>query len=61
MMKAFTFKAKRCCSEEYDNVVHKLGACEKNANTPEERHACYRREARESGRRSRQCMREGNF
>lgn len=49
-------KAKRCCSTEYERVVRKIGACEMESNSSGERHACYRRAAKESGRRARACM-----
>ena len=61
MLNAFKFKAKRCCSAEYERLVHKLGSCEKESNSPEERHDCYRQAARESGSRARKCIAEGNI
>jgi hypothetical protein len=61
MMKAFKFKAKRCCSKEYGRLVRKIGSCEIESNSPGERHDCYRRAAKASGSRAKQCMAEGNF
>ncbi len=49
-------KAKRCCSTEYDRLVRELGSCEMESNSSGERHNCYRRAAKQSGRRSRECM-----
>lgn len=49
-------KAKQCCSTEYARVVREIGTCEMNTHSPEERHNCYRRTARESGRRAKACM-----
>ena len=57
MMNAFKTKAKRCCSQEHNRLVRRLGSCEMASNTSGERHACYRQEAKASGRRARQCMR----
>jgi len=56
MMNAFKSKAKQCCSKEYERVVRQVGACEIESNSSAERHACYRRAARESGRRARGCI-----
>jgi len=60
MMNAFKAKAKRCCSKEYERLTHKLGSCEMESNTAGERHACYRKTAKESGVRAKQCIMEGN-
>ena len=60
MMNAFKTKAKRCCTKAYENLVRKLGFCEMESNTSEERHACYRQTAKESGRSAKECMAEGN-
>ena len=56
MMNAFKSKAKRCCSREYERLVHKIGACEVESKTSNERHSCYRKAARESGTRARKCI-----
>ena len=49
-------KAKDCCSREYHRLVDKITACENNAENQNERHICYRSEARESGARVRKCI-----
>lgn len=56
MMNAFKSKAKRCCTKEYERLTHRLGSCEIESNTPEERHTCYRRAAKTSGRRAKKCI-----
>jgi hypothetical protein len=61
MMNAFKFKAKRCCSKEYERLVRKIGSCEIESNSSGERHDCYRQAAKVSGARAKQCMAEGNF
>ncbi|BBO67649.1 hypothetical protein DSCA_15790 [Desulfosarcina alkanivorans] len=59
MKNIYSNKNKRCCSLEHDRLVHQLGACEKESNSSQERHRCYRRAAKVSGRRARQCMQDG--
>jgi hypothetical protein len=59
MNDAFKNKKKRCCSLEHDRLVHQLGACEKESNTSQDRHRCYRKAAKVSGSRARQCMLDG--
>jgi len=56
MMNAFKPKAKRCCTKEYQRLTHRLVSSEMESNTPEQRHACYRRTAKISGRRAKACM-----
>lgn len=58
MMKAFVAKAKRCCSLEHKQLVRRLGSCEMDSNSAGERHACYRRTAKESGNRAKACIAE---
>lgn len=57
---AFKFKAKPCCSKEYERLVRRLGACEMESNTAGERHACYRKTAKVSGLRAKACSAAGN-
>jgi hypothetical protein len=59
MMNAFKSKAKRCCTKEYQRLVHRLGACEMDSNTSGEKHACYRQAAKTSGRRAKKCITSG--
>jgi len=59
MMNAFKSKAKRCCTIAHERLTHRLVSCEMESNTPEERHACYRRAAKISGRRAKACIVEG--
>ncbi len=56
MMNAFKSKAKRCCTKESQRLTHRLVSCEMESNTPEQRHACYRRAAKISGRRAKACI-----
>lgn len=56
MMNTSKTKAKRCCSAEYERLVREVGTCEMESDASDQRHACYRRAAKESGRRSRACM-----
>lgn len=56
MMNAFKSKAKQCCSTEYERVVRQVAACEMEIESSAEKHACYRRAAKASGRRARACM-----
>jgi len=60
MMNAFIAKAKRCCSQEHEQLVRRLGSCEMESNTVGERHDCYRRAAKVSGARAKACIAEGN-
>ena len=60
MMDPFTTTAKRCCRREHALLVRKLGACEMESNSADERHACYRRTAQSSGARAKACMAEVN-
>lgn len=61
MMNAFKRKAKRCCSKEYEHLVHKIGSCETASNTSKERHSCYRQAAKRSGTRARKCIAQSQF
>lgn len=60
MLSAFKFKAKQCCSKEYERLVRQLGSCEMESNTAGERHNCYRKAAKVSGLRAKACMAAGN-
>lgn len=60
MMNAFITKAKRCCSQEHEQLVRRLGFCEMGSKTDSERHDCYRRAAKVSGARAKRCITEGN-
>lgn len=55
-MNAFKAKAKRCCAMEHERVAREVGTCEMASVNSDQRHDCYRRAARESGRRARACM-----
>jgi hypothetical protein len=59
MMNALKSKAKRCCSTEHERLTHRLVSCEMESDTPEKRHACYRRVAKISGRRAKACITAG--
>ena len=49
-------KAARCCSMEKKRLVKELEKCNMCADNYEEFHNCYRKAARESGKRSRSCI-----
>jgi uncharacterized protein YifE (UPF0438 family) len=51
--------ARQCCTREKDRLVKVLRGCDNNAQSPEERHRCYRSAAKNSGRRSRECLISG--
>lgn len=55
-MNAFKPKAKQCCEAEHERVARKVGACEMESDTLDEKHACYRRVAKAGGRRARACI-----
>lgn len=59
-MNAFIAKAKRCCTQEHEQLVRQLGYCEMVSNNAGERHNCYRRAAKGSGARAKACIAEGN-
>ncbi len=59
MMNAFKSKAKQCCTKAHERLTHRLVACEMESDTADERHACYRRAAKISGRRAKACMAAG--
>ncbi len=59
MMNALKSKAKRCCTSEYERLTDRLVSCGMESNTPEQRHACYRRAAETSGRRAKACIADG--
>jgi hypothetical protein len=48
--------ARDCCVKEKKQLVKALKVCDLNSKTGRERHKCYRIMARQSGRRSRQCI-----
>ena len=60
MMNTFTTKARRCCSQEHEQLVRRLGFCEMASKTADERHDCYRRAAKVSGARAKRCIADGN-
>jgi hypothetical protein len=47
MMNAFKTKSNQCCAAEYERVVRQVGACEMESNFAGERHACYRKVAKD--------------
>ncbi len=59
MMNAFKSKAKRCCLRAYERLTDRLVSCEMESISSEQRHACYRRAAKISGRHAKACIAEG--
>ena len=55
-MNTFKSKAKQCCSSEYERLVGELDSCEMASGSSSEKHNCYRRAAKESGRRAKACI-----
>lgn len=60
MMNAFIAKAKRCCTQEHEQLVRQLGSCEMESNNAGESHDCYRRTAKVSGARAKACIARDN-
>ena len=56
MRNSMSIKSKACCSLEKEHLTDVLFACDYCSSTMEERHICYRKAAKESGKRSRQCI-----
>jgi len=48
--------AKACCTDEKDRLMQDLYVCDYCTTSLEDRHHCYQRAAKESGRRARQCL-----
>ncbi len=46
----------RCCSVENSRLVDALRTCDYCTESLEERHLCYRKAARHSGKRAKACM-----
>lgn len=51
--------ARNCCTRERNRLVKELRKCDSSAQSPEERHQCYRSAAMKSGSNSRQCLISG--
>ncbi len=51
-----TSKSEHCCSFEKKRLLKALEKCNFCSDNYEEFHNCYRRAARESGKRSRKCL-----
>ncbi|MGA8181818.1 MAG: hypothetical protein WB792_17295 [Desulfobacterales bacterium] len=56
MTNSVPIKARGCCLREKKRLMKTLEKCETGSNSVERRHKCYQSAARESGRRSRQCI-----
>ncbi|MEH0021839.1 MAG: hypothetical protein V6Z89_19450 [Desulfobacter sp.] len=59
MVKSLNINAKACCAVEKERLVEELRACDYGSTNLEARHLCYRRVAKESGRRAKQCLISG--
>ncbi len=49
-------KAAMCCSLEKKRLMDVLRACDYSSSSPEERSACYKAAAKESGLRAKTCI-----
>ncbi|MCG6972707.1 MAG: hypothetical protein LJE66_06150 [Desulfobacterales bacterium] len=56
MTDSVSIKARDCCLKEKKRLVETLDRCDMQSNSVKKRHRCYQSAARESGRRSRQCI-----
>lgn len=56
MLNTFKNKAKRCCLQAHERLTRRLADCEMASNSAADRHACYRRAAKVSGRRAKACI-----
>lgn len=56
MASSIPIKARGCCLKEKQRLMKTLGKCDLWSNSAKERHKCYQSAARESGKRSRQCI-----
>lgn len=56
MQPVVSINAKACCSLEKNRLMNVLFACDYCTESIEQRHLCYQKAARESGKRSRECM-----
>ncbi len=56
MGKSMSIKTKACCSAEKQYLMDMLLACDYCTESLEERHACYKKAAKQSGKRSRECL-----
>jgi hypothetical protein len=59
MADVLNIRARQCCTREKDRLVKELRKCDSSAQSPEERHQCYRSAAIKSGSNSRQCLISG--
>ena len=53
---ASSSKGSKCCSMEKKELMREIEKCNFCTDNYEEFHNCYRKAARESGKRSRACM-----
>ena len=56
MRRSISIGAKACCANEKARLMDVLFECDYGTQSIEERHLCYRKAAKESGRRSRECL-----
>lgn len=56
MRNSINIKSKECCSLEKKRLTEVLRACDYCSESIEERHWCFKKAAKESGRRSRECL-----
>ncbi len=55
-MDAVSINARKCCAIEKKQLVKELRKCDLCSSSYAELHQCYRDAARQSGRRSRDCV-----
>ncbi len=56
MRDSININAKSCCSQEKDRLMDVLRTCDYCTESMEERHYCYQQAAKQSGKRSRECI-----
>ena len=56
MRRSLSISAKSCCAKEKTRLTSVLFECDYGTGSLEERHQCYLKAAKESGKRARECM-----
>lgn len=56
MARLLNINAKACCSLEKKKLVRALRTCDYYSTSKEEQQKCYREAAKDSGRRSKECI-----
>ena len=59
MRRSISIGAKACCTNEKNRLMDVLFECDYCTESVQERHLCYQKAAKESGKRARECLRTG--